>query len=120
VPDGHDGVGVRDRVVGQGQASDRLRANRMVAGEVEHRWGRVGSDDLMARIDEVLGEQPTAASELHDKSASLANGLEQCEHARCAVIGVEREAQVMDQREIRTVVGGGVRHLAASSHRPTR
>jgi hypothetical protein len=105
VADGHDRVGVRDRIVRQGQASDRLGANRVDASEVEHRRRGVGSDYLVARIDEVLGEQPTAAPEFNDKSASFADWFEQGEDAWCAVICVECEAEVMDQREIGTVVG---------------
>jgi hypothetical protein len=58
---------------------------------------------VVSRFDEIAGEETAAAAELEDEPA--AHGLEQREDPRRAGIGVEAEAEMVDQREIVAVVG---------------
>ena len=57
----------------------------------------------MSSLDEVTGQEAAAAPELEDEPA--AHGLEQRQDSRRAGIGVEAEAEVVDQREIVAVIG---------------
>jgi hypothetical protein len=70
----------------------------------------------MPRIDQVPGQQTAPASELHDEAVAFQDGCEQREDPRCAVVGVEPEAEVMDASQVGAVVGLIRRH---AEDRPT-
>jgi hypothetical protein len=59
----------------------------------------------MTRVDHVSSEEPAPAAELDDHAIALAYGLQQLEDPGRAVVGVEPEPEVMDQREVATIVG---------------
>ena len=59
----------------------------------------------MAGVDEIAGEQTAPAAELDDQAVAIAHRLEKLQHAGRAVVGVEPEPEVVDQREVGSVVG---------------
>ena len=79
----------------------------VVAGELEHGRRGIGRDHQVAGVDEVAGEEPAAAPELEHDTASLPHGLQEGEDPRRAGIGMEPEAQVVDERQLLTVVAVG-------------
>lgn len=103
VADGHDRVGGRQRIVGQGQSAD-LGGARRVPGQVEHRRRGVGRDDPMTRLDEVAGEKAAPAPELEHQPVALTNRGQQLKDARRACIGVEAESEMVRTGEIPPVV----------------
>jgi hypothetical protein len=67
----------------------------------------------MARVHQKAGQQPAPAAELDDKPVALPDRRQQLEDAGGAVVGVEPEPEVVDEREVRPVIGlAGLRHGA--------
>jgi uncharacterized membrane protein len=56
-------------------------------------------------VGQVSSEEPAPAAELDDHADALEHRLQQLEDPRRAVVGVEVEPEVVDQREVATVVG---------------
>ncbi len=108
VPDRDDRVGARDRIVGERQEADLLCAGRVLARQVEHRRRRVGGEHPVAGVDEMLRQQAAAAAELEDEAVAFPYRLEQRQDPGRAPFGVEAEPEVVDAREIGSVVGGAV------------
>src|SRR5439155_1549375 len=105
VSDGDDGVGGRNGVVGERQQADLLGVRCVLASQLEHGRRGVGGDHAVTGVDEVLGQEPAAATQLDDHSTSIADGLESGQDAGRAGGGVEAEPDVMDQRQVAPVVG---------------
>ena len=103
----HDGVRRRHGVVGQDELVGVRGPGGVVAGELEHGRRGVGRDHLMAGVDEVAGEEPAAAPELQHDTASLPHRPQEGEDPRRAGMGMESEAQMVDERQVLTVVGVG-------------
>ena len=61
----------------------------------------------MPGVDQMPGQKAAAAPQLEDPSAALAYGLEQRQDPRRAGVGMEPEAQVVDEGEVLPVVGRG-------------
>lgn len=66
-----------------------------------------------ARVHQKPGQQPAPAAELDDKPIALPDRPQQFEDAGRALVGVEPEPEVVDEREVRPVRGlAGLRHGA--------
>ena len=75
----------------------------------------------MAGLDQVMGQQPAAATEFNDEPVALANGVEERQDARRAFVGVEAEPEMVDQGQVPSVieVTGGVHGpILATPSRP--
>jgi hypothetical protein len=59
----------------------------------------------LTRVDQVSSEEPAPAAELDNQTVALAHGLQQLQDPGRAVVGVETEPEVVDQREVAAVVG---------------
>jgi hypothetical protein len=106
VPDRDDRVRVRDRIVRKDQLPDLPRIPGVRPRQLEHRGRGIGRDHPVTRVDQVSSEESAAAAELDDQAVALAHRPQQLEDAGRAVVGVEAESQMVDQREIAAVVGG--------------
>ncbi len=67
----------------------------------------------MARVHQKPGQEPAPAAELDDEPVAITDRTQQLEDAGGAVVGVEPEPEVVDEREVGPVVGlAGLRHGA--------
>jgi hypothetical protein len=105
MPDGHDSIGLGQRIVGKDEHPYVLGARCVVLGQLDHRRGGIGGDDPVAGVDQMPGEQPAAAADLQDEAAPFAYRLEQGQDPRRAGVGVKAEAEVMHEGEVLLVVG---------------
>jgi hypothetical protein len=106
VPDRDDRIRLRDRIVRTHQLPDLPCVPSVRPRQVEHRGRGVRRDDPVARVDQVSSEKPAPATKLDDQTVALAHGLQQLEDPGRAVVGVEAEPEVVDQREVAAVVRG--------------
>lgn len=105
MPDRDDRVRLRDRIVRKDQLPDLPRIPGVRPRQLEHRGRGIGRDHPVTRVDQVSSEESTAAAELDDQAVALANRPQQLEDAGRAVVGVEAEPEVVNQREVAAVVG---------------
>ena len=101
MPDGDDRVALGQGIVGENQLL-YLGAGRRLPGERQHRERCVRGNDVVSGLEEAPGEEAAPAAELENEAA--AHRLEEREDARCGGVGVEDEAEVVQQREIVAVV----------------
>jgi hypothetical protein len=119
VSDRHDRICLGDRIVRKHQLPDLLCVPGVRPRQFEHRGRGIGRDHPVTRVDQVSSEEPAPAPELDDQAVPLAHGLQQLEDPGRAVVGVEAETEVVDQREVAAVVGHvalGHPVILASSH----
>src|SRR5918997_6652175 len=95
----HDGVGGRQRIIRQHYLPDILRAQSVLAGEVEHRTRRVRRNHAMPGADEVPSQQAASASEFEHEALTLEHGFEQRQNTRGTRVGVETETEMMHKCE---------------------
>ena len=82
VTDPHDGVRLRDRVVGQSVLADLLSIADVVPRQLEHRRGGIRGERPMPGVHEVSCERPAAAPDLEDQPVALEHRLEEAEGSR--------------------------------------
>ena len=106
VTDGHDRVGLRQRVIGQRELTHFLRrVTYQLAGDIEHRRRRIGGDDAMTGSDQFLSEQAGPAPKLeHQPPPGIDRGQES-QDSRSARSSVEPEAPVMHDGKIAPIGG---------------
>jgi hypothetical protein len=106
MPDRDDRVRLRDRIVRKHQFPDLPRVPGVRPRQVEHRGRGIGRDHPVTGVDQVSSEEPAPAAKLDDEPVALAHGLQQLEDPWRAVVGVEAEPEMVDQRKVAAVVRG--------------
>jgi hypothetical protein len=102
--DGDDGVAVGDGILRQHQLPDPFGARGDLLRELEHGVRCVGREHAVTGVDEVPREEPAPAAELDHEPTVCSHRLEQGEDAGSAGVGVEPEAEVVDEGEVGAVV----------------
>ena len=72
--DRNDRVGFGNRIAEQDEVTDLLCSRRVLPCQVEHCRRGVGRDNAVSRADQMPGEGPRPAAQLHDEAAPRAHG----------------------------------------------
>src|SRR5215472_5798277 len=96
VTDGHNCIRPRQRVIRKRELTHFLGpVAKQLAGDVQHRQGRVTRDDAMPRSDKLLSEKPRPAPEFEHQALLGAQRRKQTQYPRSARGSMEPKTAMM-------------------------